>query len=210
MEDMQKSNMSDISEIKKTLTSWLKSAVMSGPEKMNVVDLKETADAIKDLAEAEKECHEAEYYKSVVKAMESGDDEPAYLESMRSGRMGYRPVYGMGYPQPSMQGDRGYYTASSYIPANDFSTSMKMEEPRNYEQDPDRERYGRAFSEYRRARRNYTETHSQSDKREMEAMAQNHLANAISTMKEMWSSAEPEMRAKMKNDLTKLINEMNV
>lgn len=205
MEDTQ-SNMSDISEIKKTLTSWLKSAVMSGPEHMNVVDLKETADAIKDLAEAEKECREAEYYKSVVKAMESGDDGPAYLESMRSGRMGYRPVYTMGYSAPSMPGDQRYYGGDAYIPANDF-TSMRSDE--RYENNPDSDRYGRAFSEYRRARRNYTETHSPSDKRDMDAMAQNHLANAVSTMKEMWSAADPEMKAKMKSELSKLMNEMN-
>ena len=205
MEDAQ-NNIADISEIKKTLTSWLKSAVMSGPEHMNVVDLKETADAIKDLAEAEKECREAEYYKSVVKAMESGDDEPAYLESMRSGRMGYRPVYGMGYSQPSMPSNRSYYTPDAYIPANDF-TSMSADE--RYENDPDRDRYGRAFSEYRRARKHYTETHSSSDKRDMDTMAQNHLANAVSTMKEMWSAADPEMKAKMKSELSKLINEMN-
>ena len=208
MEDAAKESVSDISDVKKTITSWLKSAVASGPEKMDVTDLKETADAIKDLAEAEKECHEAMYYKSVVKAMESGDDAPAYLESMRSGRMGYRPGYGMGYPNGSGSWPRYYSDSDPYIPANDFGYSMRMDEP--HENDTDTNRYGRAFSEFRRARRHYTETHSQNDKNDMDTMAQRHLMNTIATVKEMWEAADPEMKSKIKSDMSKLVNEMNV
>ena len=205
--DEKQNSVSDIAEIKKTLISWLSWATKDGPEKLNVVDLKETADAIKDLAEAEKECREAEYYKAVVEAMESGDDVPAYIESMR-GRMGSHPVPGMGYSNVRYQGAWNDRDSGTYIPANDFSNSMRMDNPR--ENDPDANRYGQAFSEYRKARRHYTETHAQSDKRDMDAMAQNHLMNTIATFKEMWSNADPEMKSRMKADLSKLVNEMNV
>ena len=54
---------------------------------------------IKDLAEAEKACWEAEYYRSVTEAMEDG--QMGYDDGM-----GYRRG-GMGYDRGSMQG-RGY------------------------------------------------------------------------------------------------------
>lgn len=59
----------------------------------------ETIDGIKDLAEAEKACWEAEYYRSVTEAMEDG--QMGYDDGM-----GYRRG-GMGYDRGSTQG-RGY------------------------------------------------------------------------------------------------------
>ena len=53
-----------------------------GPDKMNVEEVGKLADAVKDMAEAEKACWEAEYYRSVTEAME--------------GPSGYMPE-GMGY-----------------------------------------------------------------------------------------------------------------
>ena len=48
-----------------------KSLEKYGPEKMNVEEVGKLADAVKDLAEAEKACMEAEYYGSVTEAMDS-------------------------------------------------------------------------------------------------------------------------------------------
>ena len=63
-----------------------------GPERMNVQEAGMLADQIKDLAEAEKACWEAEYYRSVTEAME--------------GSSGYMPE-GMGYVQGVRTGNRG-------------------------------------------------------------------------------------------------------
>jgi len=63
-----------------------------GPERMNVQEAGMLSDQIKDLAEAEKACWEAEYYRAVTEAME--------------GPSGYMPD-GMGY-QPMNRGRMGY------------------------------------------------------------------------------------------------------
>ena len=72
-------------------------------------------DGIKDLAEAEKACWEAEYYRSVTEAMEEGsmgyDDGMGYARGGRGGS-GYSRggQGGSGYNQ----GGRGYRRASGY------------------------------------------------------------------------------------------------
>ena len=63
----------------------------------------ESIDAVKDLAEAEKSCWEAEYYRSVTEAMEDG--QMGYDDGMGYGRGGMG--YGRGNQGGSNQG-RGY------------------------------------------------------------------------------------------------------
>lgn len=66
-----------------------KSLEKYGPDKMNVEEVGKLADAVKDMAEAEKACWEAEYYRSVTEAMEG---QSGYMpEGMGYGRMGYNP-----------------------------------------------------------------------------------------------------------------------
>lgn len=68
----------------------------------------ETIDGIKDLAEAEKACWEAEYYRSVTEAMEDGkagyDDGMGYS---RVGNQGSMRGYRRGYERESRRGYRG-------------------------------------------------------------------------------------------------------
>jgi hypothetical protein len=71
----------------------------------------ESIDAVKDLAEAEKACWEAEYYRTVTEAMEDGksgyDDGMGYS---RRGGMGYDRQgrgYRRGYERESRRGYRG-------------------------------------------------------------------------------------------------------
>lgn len=56
-----------------------------GIERVDVGDMYKLADIVKDLAEAEKSCWEAEYYRSVAEAMEGGS----------GAQMGYSGMYGM-------------------------------------------------------------------------------------------------------------------
>lgn len=84
-----------------------KSLEKYGPDKMDVEEVGKLADAIKDMAEAEKACWEAEYYRSVSEAM---------------GRSGYMPE-GMGYGMGSM----------GYNPNRD---SMGRYARRGYDHDP--------------------------------------------------------------------------
>lgn len=70
------------------------------------------------------------------------------------------------------------------------------------------ERHGRPYKEWKMSRRHYTETKSEGDKQEMSEHAKEHMADTVLTIKEIWMGADPELRAKMKQDLTALMNEM--
>lgn len=79
----------------------------------------ETIDGIKDLAEAEKSCWEAEYYRSVTEAMEDGkagyDDGMGYHGNR--GGMGYDRQgrgYRRGYERESRRGYRGRDSQGRY------------------------------------------------------------------------------------------------
>lgn len=77
----------------------------------------ETIDGIKDLAEAEKSCWEAEYYRSVTEAMEDGqmgyDDGMGYARGGNRGSSSYSRGgnqgrgYRRGYERESRRGYRG-------------------------------------------------------------------------------------------------------
>lgn len=83
-----------IKETKNTLLERLDKAINEkGADRMNIQEVGMLTDAVKDLAEAEKSCWEAEYYMTVTNAMEDGS-------------MGYD---GMGYSgRGGMQGGYGY------------------------------------------------------------------------------------------------------
>jgi hypothetical protein len=66
-----------------------------------------------------------------------------------------------------------------------------------------------AYDEYIDARRHYTATHEQKDKDEMEMHATKHMLEAISSIKDIWRHAEPEMKERMKSDINALMNSMN-
>lgn len=71
-----------------------------GTDRMNVTEMGMLADIVKDLAEAEKECWEASYYRTVTEAM----------ETQGSGTSGYTR---MGYSSPMESGRRGYGSGSA-------------------------------------------------------------------------------------------------
>lgn len=89
--------MRELSEMKETLVSALKSQ-LNDISMADTKEVGEVVDMIKDLAEAEKYCFEACYYKSVIEAMEGGEDSRYGYTPMKgnyrisgNGRMGYKP-----------------------------------------------------------------------------------------------------------------------
>lgn len=152
---------------------------MADPHELAVI-----TDAIKDMAIAEKECMEAAYYKAVTEAMEErGEDE----------RMYYRPYMRMGYT-PSY--DNAVNNVARYA-----DNAWRMDEPR----DPEAEHYGRPYSDWRRARRNYTATHSEADRASMEATGSQYLSTTIEAMRDMWANADTTLKKRMKDELTNFI-----
>jgi len=88
-----------------------------GIERIDVSEMGKLADQVKDLAEAEKACWEAEYFRAVTEAMEDGqigyDDGMGYGRQGRGGRGGSQGNYdrgnqNMGYDRVRRGYRRGY------------------------------------------------------------------------------------------------------
>lgn len=97
MEETKK-KVDKIKDTKDRLVDALNGEIAKGVEKVDAEEAGAITDMIKDLAEAEKECWEACYYKSIVEAMD---------ESKEGERMGYdryRYANGEFAPKPT----RGY------------------------------------------------------------------------------------------------------
>ena len=80
-------------EKNKILEYMDKSLDKYGPDKMNVEEIGKLADAVKDMAEAEKACWEAEYFRSIAEGMDAyGYDDQSDSNggiSSGGGRSGY-------------------------------------------------------------------------------------------------------------------------
>ena len=225
MHDIE-AKLKPICDIKEQLVDICKAELTSkGAAQIDGKELGEAIDMIKDLAEAEKCCWEAHYYKTVVEAME----EPQRIESdiMRlgynMGRMSGGESRGRSDSSSgSSSGNNGSSGSSGFRTDNwpgssDYSSWSSR--PGTFHdagwatqmsdiQEDRTPRHGAAYEEWRKARRHYTETGKQSDKEEMSAAASEHVASTISTMRDIWGSADPEQRKRMKDDLQNLLNEM--
>lgn len=179
--------MSELCEIRKRMTSCLKSQIDSGLENLNAEEAGAAADIIKDLAEAE-------YYETVTKAMQKGEkfhygeDNSEVMD-----RMGYRPnVMRKPYVDQEPYIDEYLNERMGYVPT--------MSEGGH--------NYGKGYSHYRSAKRHYTETKSPQDKERMTTSIQEHLNDTMFTFREMMKDADPNLKQKMKAELTALVNEI--
>lgn len=223
----------DICKIKKDLIENLKAEInMVGFDKMDTMETGQIIDMIKDLAEAEKSCMEACYYKKVVEAMEEAEEDP-------DGRMGYNTRrYANGRYAPKGRGTRMGYIPEMAMPNQYPYIHAYLNDPEDFENET-HDRYGyqpsgagnrsqsgsrmgydmdwdpdddpkqsREYNEYKRAKRHYSETKSPEDKRKMDEHAMKHVNQTMDSFREMWRDADPNMRKRMKADLTTLVGEM--
>lgn len=174
------SKLNDICEMQKTILSCLKGQ-LNDIHNLDTEEAYKVVDIIKDLSETEKYMREAEYYKLVSQAMEEVPED-AYGRYKR----GYRPLSQEKYMH-------------DYL---DNPTEFRDDMRRSYPE------YGIAYDNYKTAKRNYTETHSESDKKTMEKNAEQHFDNVIFTIKEMWKDMDPSQKARMKSELTSLVGTM--
>lgn len=201
-----------------------------------IIDMiKDVAAAEASCQEAEKNMKEAEYYEAVKEAMEEYGENPRMGYPRRNSRGQYSSRGRSGYPdQYYMQeaeggrsggsgssgnsgnsggnrggsgGGRSGYTPEMYNPNDNMMlmSHMQHQEDREDWEDP---RYSRPFNKYRRAKRHFTETHSAKDQQEMKDSANEHVMESIATLREIWDSADPDMRKRMKTDMTKLVGDM--
>lgn len=227
-------------EMKEEFISTLCTVMKSrGLEQMDTKEVGEAVDIIKDFAEAKKYCMEALYYQKVTEAMLSYE-EPRYGYNNRrysngqyapkgmgsygyNGNTGMRmdPVYDedwniMGYDMNSRSGSsmtssgRGR-TGSDNMTTNNNSGYRDMHTqwiPAGGEDyDP---RYGRSYNEFCKNRKFYTATKSEEEKRQMDKHAEEHVQDIVVSVKDIWKDADPTLKKHMKEQMTKLLGEMNV
>lgn len=218
MHDMMKYH-DDICGMKEKLTKWLKDELDCGKEHVNTEEAGEVVDMIKDLAKVEKDCWEARYYESVVMAMHE------FEEGEEDGPYGYDRYR---YPSSGRFAPKGSGRRYGYIPPY---MTMPFDDPmirKIYEEDPTKDyrmgypiestgkdmpardhKHGDEYNRYRAARKGYTETHSPEDKAEMNEHAKRHMADTVETIRDIWESADPDLKKKMKTDLGNLMNELS-
>lgn len=201
------SRFDEMCEMKETLVHWAKAELDKGKEEVNAEEMGKVIDMIKDLAVAEEKCIKACYYEAILKEMgheEKGDR--AYME-----RMGYDgkkkfmpPKYREDEPIADM-----YWLDNMRMgyPKGGRSRDSMGRFKSGYDGDMD-DRYGRPYNEYKEAKRHYTETKSATDKEEMDRHANEHVMDTIATVREIYKTADPELRTRIKGDLTKLVGEM--
>lgn len=240
MHEEMKAKMREISELKEKLVDSFKCEMARGVAEVDTHEAGQVVDMIKDLAETEKLCYEACYYETVIEAMDGGDEDDWDDERMgynpnrgadgrytsgRSGRGGMRVRSRMGYKKPIMY--KPYMDEYPYVrdwmdDPDEFRSHMmgyrdsdamrsgEMGMPRESREGREDNRYGRAYSKYQEARRHYTKTQSPEDREMMRQSANEHVADMMVTVRDMWQSADPDLKKQMKADMTKLVGEMNV
>lgn len=204
-----------IEEMKEKLISAMSSSLDCGVDKVDTKEAGEVIDMIKDLAEAEEKCWKACYYKSIVEAMEAYGD-----GSERAGYDNWR--YASGRFAPT---GRGHFVG--FVPPTDYifddprmwgKDDGRMGYPRRpgmwdedgRRMDTDRSTDNSTYGKYRDSRRHYHESGSQSDKDEMSHHAKEYVTEAMATMRDIWKDADPEMKIKMKTELSALAKELGV
>ena len=85
---------------------------------------------------------------------------------------------------------------------------LRYVEGRRYQERED-EQYGKSYNRFRKAKRHYTKTHSEADKQKMKDASNQHMVETVATLREMWDDADPDLRKRMKADLTNLMATMN-
>ena len=239
MEDMKKNaSFEEICALKKDLIKILDAELHTkGVDDLDAKDCGAVTDMIKDLAEAEKNCMEACYYQSIVKAMADAEEDDKdgynrnryangqYAPKGRGSRsMGFMPyldkdpwmpdwMYNPDYdPVVNTMGYAGSRRnqSGSTSTYGDMGATSQSGSRRGYDDwDPDRDpQHSMSYNEYRKAKRHYTETKSPSDKQMMDEKSRRHIHEALDTFKDIWKDADPAMRKELKASMQQAINEM--
>lgn len=206
--------MKDICTMQGMLSSHLKTCFDKGLDSVSAQEAGEITDMIKDLAETKRNCAEAAYYESIQEAME---DYPEY------DRYGYNPNrYANGRYAPTGKG-----RVRGFRPYDPFDDMGYLHNPNEYDRDrwpvmgysqspwkksevsgEEYPRYGKPYYDYQVAKKHYTTSHSDTYKDEMDLHAKEHIMDTLSTIRDIWKSADPSLKMQMKTDLTNLVGEM--
>lgn len=212
----------EIKELKKRLTTWLREEIDSGKDCVRNCDIDTLANAVHHLAETERNCYEAMYYKTVTEQMENAE------ESLRMGasrgrdsmgrytsnRSGYYPDDQMMYTNAYIHDPNqfiddmmpmGYRDGRNGSSMNNTSGNNSKSSSYGYRPSMNSE-----WDQYRMAKRHYTETGDSKSRSEMNTHGMKHFKEAVGTFKDIWEDADPSLKMEMKRDLQTLIADMPV
>lgn len=177
----------------------------------------ECVDIVKDLAEISEKCWKSLYYQLLVRTMNEDYEEDEHARHEME-RMGYNPNH---YRSSGRFASAGHGTRYGYPIWNDTMWPRMVDHTRGYHDGegsietgygrnakPDEVEYGMAYNRYKEARRHYTETKDEHEKTAMKHHAEEHFDKSVKTLREIWKDVDPALRARMKNDLTALCNEI--
>lgn len=209
--------LNDISCMKTDLIRALESEIAcKGIKGVDTREAGQVVDMIKDLAQAEKDCMEACYYKSVVGAMDDyGFENEHQIEEY--GRMGYDTrryasgryaPKGAGHYSP-VHGRSGFtMPPATHIPMHMMDNSAPHEYRMGYPMEG--QTYGRSMHDYKNSKRYYTETKDPNEREKMDRHAKDHVSETVGTFREIWEDASPDLKREMKGQLSKLVAEMQI
>lgn len=210
----------EIKDMKKRLSTWLREEIDGGKDNVRNCDIDTLANAIHHLAETERNCYEALYYKTVTEQMENAE------ESLRMGASRSRDS--MGRYTSNHGGMRRYSTYPNnqmdYVDAyihdpNQFIDDMM---PMGYRDGNGGQGNMRSsgnnghrpmqteWDQYRMAKRHYTENGDSESRKEMSNHAMKHFKDSIGTFKDIWEDADPTLKMEMKKDLQNLVADMPI
>lgn len=210
-----------IGQYKTDIESCLTKELACGIDNSNIQQLGMVVDMLKDLSEAEKNCTEALYYKSIIKAMYDYEESPEY-----EGRAGYDHYrYASGRFAPKGKGHYSGYTPTSQIPPQIHDMSQMYEDGMiermgydssgrgnrsqsgtNMMSGRSGSRYGYSYDKYDEARRHYDETKDPKWKDEMNQEAMYHIKGFKESVTDMWNSSDPELRQKLKSEMSAIVS----
>lgn len=231
--------LNDISCIKTDIVEELKHEIRcKGFDNINPYELGQYVDMVKDLAKSEKDCVEKCYYETVIKAMnDHGYEDEFDIEA--EGRMGYdNRRYASGRYAPKGRGhyspvhsSAGYtpmhhpmqshmpmmdrydeydHDFMGYTPSRSGSNSTHSSGSRmGYSMGPEGQ-YGQSYHDFDRSRKHYHETKDENERMVMEHHADKYINDVSDTVRDIWKDASPEMKKRIKSDMSKLVAEMAV
>ena len=190
------------------LSSWFLESCHNGPSCFDPCVAGQIADMMKDLSMAM-------YYRSEQKIMEEMEEESKKGEGSygynnwhyASGR--FAPT-GRGHQvsgYPTVHGSVRYYEPSHYMmpkeePMMNDSMGYSMED--GYRPS----KYGIGYDEYRSAKKHYTESRDDASKKHMIDKIEETVMDSIDVMRELMHDATPELRKKMKEQISRLSEEL--
>lgn len=172
---------------------------------------KEQAELFASVMCGYKDFVETEYKVDIIDAMKKAQQKQEIMAEMSNDRMGYTDDHmGKRYQGRVPMWEDNYVRA--YIRDPDaFENNMRMGYRMGYTRermDENQSEYGRAYDQFRRARRNYTENHTPESMSEMEHAASQLFDDlemmAMDSVREM----DPGKRQQLKNRMQQLAQKM--